>query len=226
MSESTTMQNTDEQFCEYLRANPQFFERNAHLLTEIYLPSPHGSGTISLAERQQLAQRDKIRILEAKLSELIQFGEENDVISDKVHRLTLGILAARGFEALVQMVSHSLREDFQVPHVAIRLWANPQNKGDRAGGEFEPVDEALIAWAQELNAPYCGHSPAMGVEGWFGETNAPLKSYALIPLRGETVFGLLAMASEDAQRFYPEMGTLYLKRIGELLSVALLRYIL
>lgn len=220
------MQNTDEQFCEYLRANPQFFERNAHLLTEIYLPSPHGSGTISLAERQQLAQRDKIRILEAKLSELIQFGEENDVISDKVHRLTLGILAARGFEALVQMVSHSLREDFQVPHVAIRLWANPQNKGDRAGGEFEPVDEALIAWAQELNAPYCGHSPAMGVEGWFGETNAPLKSYALIPLRGETVFGLLAMASEDAQRFYPEMGTLYLKRIGELLSVALLRYIL
>jgi uncharacterized protein YigA (DUF484 family) len=226
MSESTTMQNTDEQFCEYLRANPQFFERNAHLLTEIYLPSPHGSGTISLAERQQLAQRDKIRILEAKLSELIQFGEENDVISDKVHRLTLGILAARGFEALVQMVSHSLREDFQVPHVAIRLWANPQNKGDRAGGEFEPVDEALIAWAQELNAPYCGHNPAMGVEGWFGETNAPLKSYALIPLRGETVFGLLAMASEDAQRFYPEMGTLYLKRIGELLSVALLRYIL
>jgi uncharacterized protein YigA (DUF484 family) len=37
---------------------------------------------------------------------------------------------------------------------------------------------------------------------------------------------LLAMASEDAQRFYPEMGTLYLKRIGELMSVALLRYIL
>jgi uncharacterized protein YigA (DUF484 family) len=34
------------------------------------------------------------------------------------------------------------------------------------------------------------------------------------------------MASEDEQRFYPEMGTLYLKRIGELLSVGLLRYII
>ncbi len=226
MSESTTMQNNDEQFIEYLRANPHFFERNAHLLTEIYLPSPHGSGTISLAERQQLAQRDKIRILEVKLSELIQFGEENDVISDKVHRLTLGILAARSFDALAQMVSHNLREDFQVPHVAIRLWAKPQSEGDTNGGEFGEVDESLTAWAQGLSAPYCGHSPAMGVEGWFGETNAPLKSFALIPLRGENVFGLLAMASEDPQRFYPEMGTLYLKRIGELLSVALLRYIL
>lgn len=220
------MQITEEQFTEFLRANPSFFERNAHLLTEIYLPSPHGSGTISLAERQQLAQRDKIRILEAKLAELIQFGEENDVISDKVHRLTLGILAARSFDALVQMVSHNLREDFQVPHVAIRLWAKPQQQEDAEGAEFGNVDEALVAWAQGLNAPYCGHHPAMNLEGWFGETNAPLKSFALIPLRGENVFGLLALASEDAQRFYPEMGTLYLKRIGELLSVALLRYIL
>lgn len=220
------MQTTDDQITEYLRTNPAFFERNAHLLTEIYLPSPHGSGTISLAERQQLAQRDKIRILEVKLSELIQFGEENDVISDKVHRLTLGILAARSFDALVQMVTHNLREDFQVPHVAIRLWAMPQNEEDSTGSEFSPVDETLRTWAQGLTAPYCGHNPSLSLDGWFGETNAPLKSFALIPLRGENVFGLLAMASEDAQRFYPEMGTLYLKRIGELMSVALLRYIL
>jgi len=68
------MQPTEEQITEFLRADPTFFERNAHLLTEIYLPSPHGSGTVSLAERQQLAQRDKIRVLEVKMSELIQFG--------------------------------------------------------------------------------------------------------------------------------------------------------
>ena len=47
-----------------------------------------------------------------------------------------------------------------------------------------------------------------------------------VALKGENAFGLLAMASEDARRFYPEMGTLYLKRIGELVSVALLRHIL
>jgi len=112
-----------------------------------------------------------------------------------------------------------------VPHVAIRLWAQPQSEAD-TGDEFNPVDETLRNWAQGLNAPYCGHNPSLNLDGWFGETNAPLKSFALIPLRGENVFGLLAMASEDPKRFYPEMGTLYLKRIGELLSVALLRYIL
>ena len=30
------------------------------------------------------------------------------------------------------------------------------------------------------------------------------------------VFGLLALGSEDAERFYAEMGTVYLRRIGEL----------
>lgn len=220
------MQLNEDQVTEFLRDNPQFFERHAALLTEIYLPSPHGSGTISLAERQQLAQRDKIRILEAKLSELIEFGEENDVISDKVHRLTLTILAARNFDALVQMAAHNLREDFQVPHVALRLWARPQDEADTASEEFEDIEQATRDWAGELNGPLCGGRPPIDIDTWFGELNAPLQSYALIALRGEKTFGLLAMASEDDQRFYPQMGTLYLKRIGELLSVALLRHIM
>lgn len=217
------MELNEQQVSEFLKQDPQFFERNAHLLTELYLPSPHGNGAVSLSERQQLAQRDKIRILEAKLSELLQFGEENDVISDKVHRLSLGILAARSFDALTQMIVHNLREDFQVPYVAMRLWANPQSEEDASSEEFLPVDENLQAWAELLTSPYCGYHPGHDLTGWFNEA-APPQSFAIVAIRGEKVFGILAMASEDARRFYPEMGTLYLKRIGELVSVALLRY--
>jgi len=43
-----------------------------------------------------------------------------------------------------------------------------------------------------------------------------LHSIALVPLGQTAVFGLLALGSEDAKRFFPEMGTLYLRRIGEL----------
>ena len=82
-----------EEVAAYLRKNPQFFEHHSALLTELYLPSPHGGGTVSLAERQQLAQRDRIRVLEAKVAEFLQYGRENDQISEKVHRLSLGLLA-------------------------------------------------------------------------------------------------------------------------------------
>jgi uncharacterized protein YigA (DUF484 family) len=61
--------------------------------------------------------------------------------------------------------------------------------------------------------------------GWFGETGAVLESFAYVTLRTDRVFGLLALASENAQRFYPEMGTLYLKRLGELTSTSLVRFL-
>jgi hypothetical protein len=52
---------------------------------------------------------------------------------------------------------------------------------------------------------------------------------AQIPLReegfGGACFGLLVLASEDAYRFYPDMGTMYLSRIGELAGAALLRVV-
>jgi uncharacterized protein YigA (DUF484 family) len=59
--------------------------------------------------------------------------------------------------------------------------------------------------------------------GWFGAAAAQLKSFAYVPLRGERTLGLLALASEDPQRFYPEMGTLYVKRLGEVASAAISR---
>ena len=42
---------------------------------------------------------------------------------------------------------------------------------------------------------------------------------------GRDCFGMLALGSEDVLRFYPEMGTLYLKRLGDMVGAALLRYI-
>jgi len=60
---------------------------------------------------------------------------------------------------------------------------------------------------------------------FFGEAAALLKSYAYIPLRDRDTFGLLALASEDAQRFYPEMGTLYLTRIGEIIAACMQRHL-
>ena len=214
---------SEEHITDYLREHPQFFEHHPSLLADIYLPSPHGSGTISLAERQQLAQRDRIRILEAKLADMLKFGEENDAISDKVHRLSLGLLATQRLDILLQLLTHNLREDFQVPHVGMRLWCSPVNNMDDAHDVFKPVDAELQSWTQSLVMPYCGHRPGLELDSWFGEGVAA-KSFALIALRGEKVMGLLAMASEDDQRFYAEMGTLYLKRIGELVSAALLRY--
>src|SRR5256886_11072144 len=117
------------------------------------------------------------------------------------------------FPALAHSLYFHLREDFAVPHVALRVW------GKAVPADFteaEAVDEAQRQLAAAMGAPQCGPAAASPFIPWFREAAEHVRSVALVPLGESVVFGLLALGSEDPQRFFPEMGTLYLRRIGEL----------
>ncbi len=210
-----------EDVARYLEENPIFFEDHAEMLGRIHVPHPHGGQAIPLSDRQVLGLREKTRALEGKLSELIQFGEENDVISERVHRLAVAMLAARTLPTLLHELYFNLREDFAVPHAGLRLW-----RGTGELPEFRPVSDALREYAAELDAPFCGPNANFEAAGWFDDAAPHIRSVAFVPLRElDQTFGMLAFASEDLLRFYPEMGTLYLKRMGEMASAALLRFV-
>ena len=204
--------NADD-IARYLRSHPQFFDQHSELLESIHVPHPHGGRAIPLAERQTVALREKAKGLEGKLADLLQFGEENDAISEKVHRLGVALVGAHDFASLARSLYFHLREDFAVPHVALRLW------GKSAPADFEearPVDEAQRLRAETLGGPQCGPATDNPFVPWFGEHAEHVRSVALVPLGQTAVIGLLALGAEDPKRFYPEMGTLYLRRIGEL----------
>ena len=210
-----------EEVVRYLQDNPGFFEDYAELLAQIYIPHPHGGRAIPIVERQILTLREKSKMLEGKLAELIQFGEENDAIGEKMHRLCLALIAAGDMPGMLQALYYNLREDFAVPHAVVRVWG-----GAGEGPEFAPVSEDLRQYAGGLEHPYCGPGANAEVATWFGEAAEQLRSFACVRLRdgGSACIGMLVLASEDPTRFYPEMGTLYLRRLGELASAALQRY--
>jgi len=213
-----------EDVVRYLQDHPGFFEEYAEVLAQIYIPHPHGGRAIPIAERQILTLREKSKMLEGKLAELIQFGEENDVIGEKMQRLCLALISAGDMQGTLQALYYNLREDFAVPHAVVRVWH--AGIGTPSGSEFTPVSDELRQYAAGLEHPYCGVSNNAEVASWFGEAAAQLRSFACVPLRdGMAYVGMLAFASEDPTRFYPEMGTLYLERLGELSSAALLRYL-
>lgn len=213
---------TPDAVASYLQDHPEFFEQYADLLADIYIPHPHGGRAIPISERQIVTLRERSKLLEGKLREVIQFGEENDAIGEKVHRLALALLTAGDFTTLASVTAFNLREDFAIPHVALRVW--PAAAVDAS--DLPEVSAATREYVSALAHPYCGsHVPEGVAAELFGEAAPLLKSYSVIPLRGSEVFGVLALASEDAQRFYPEMGTVYLKRIGEMTGTALLRHL-
>jgi len=211
-----------EEVAGYLKGHPEFFEQYAELLGEIYIPHPHGGRAIPISERQIVTLREKNRQIEGKLREVIQYGEENDAISEKVHRLSVALLAASELRGVLNAVYLNLREDFTVPHVALRLWRGA-NRADMP--EFGAVSAAAREFAASLANPNCSGHAMVDTSGMFGEAISHLRSFSYLPLRDGETFGLLALASEDPQRFYPEMGTLYLKRLGDLIGAAIARHL-
>ena len=150
---------------------------------------------------------------------MIQFGEENDAIGEKVHRLSLALLAAQDIRGVLNTVYFNLREDFAVPHVALRVW---RGNGQADLPEFGPVSEASREFAASLTASLL-QRPRHGRirRGLFGEpapTCAPSRTCRCATARPSACSRWRA---RTPQRFYPEMGTLYLKRLGELIAAAI-----
>ena len=204
-----------EDVANYLKDHPDFFERHADMIADMHIPHPHGGRTIPLSERQILTLRERGKQLEGKLREMIQFGEDNDAVTDKIHRLTLALLGAKDLAGIVNGVEFSLREDFAVPHAVLRLW---RGQGDLP--VFTPVSEPTRIYAGGLAQPQCSTQAAVDSAQLFGDAAGALKSFAYVPLRDSEVFGLLAMASEDPHRFGPDMGTLFLSRLSDIVSAA------
>ncbi|HMC13487.1 MAG TPA: DUF484 family protein [Gallionellaceae bacterium] len=204
----------EEDIANYLQDHPQFFEDHAEMLAGIVIPHPYGGRTISLSERQLLALREKNKALEKKLHELLAFAKENDELQLKVHQFNCALFGARHLDALQDAILYQLRERFAVPHAALNLW------------EVSPPSAEMLTFADQTPQPVCMHRAMYDTQAWFGESAEHLRSFAYLPLRNsEHSIGLLILASEDQQRFYPEMGTLFLQRIAEIASSALQPYL-
>ncbi len=220
MTKEKAMKSKD--VAQYLQDNPQFFEKYADTLANINIPQPHNGKVIPISERQIVILRDKNQTLQNKLLELISFGEENDAISEKMHRLSLTLLALTSLEELLNGINFNLCEDFAVPNIAIRLW--DLNSSDLERIEFTDTSDDIHSIADSLMQPYCGPHIADEIKHWFGENADQLHSFAMVPLRTTQTIGLLVLGTPESQRFYPDMGTLHLKRLGELVSTGLSRY--
>jgi len=199
-----------EEVAQYLQDHPDFFEAHLDLLTEINLPHPHGGRTISLSERQLVALREKNHALEKQMHELLINARENEALQQKVHEFIVALFTARDLATLHELAPHLLQQIFAVPHTALHLWS------------ITPPSAEVLSFTDQQAHPVCLHQAAHDTADWFGEAGKQLHSFAYLPLHaGSESIGLLVLASEDKQRFYPEMGTLFLQRIADAVSAAL-----
>ncbi|MFV0680408.1 DUF484 family protein [Ottowia sp.] len=214
---------TEEDIAQFLIHTPEFFERHAQLLTAVQLTSHHGGRAVSLQERQAEMLRDKIKVLELRLMEMMRHGNENMLIADRLLRWSRQVFkVARPVDLPAVMVSE-IKSQFNVPQVAIKLWDVAEVYAEEPFAQGASDDVKSLA--SSLTAPYCGVNAGFDAVQWLDDPQA-VASLALIPLRthmSTPAFGLLVLASPDSQRYQDGMATDFLERIAELASAALSR---
>ena len=217
---------TEDDIANYLANTPDFFLRHSELLAAVQLTSPHSHRAVSLQERQAEMLREKIKLLEVRIMDMIRHGNDNVLLSDKILRWARGLLLVPQAHTLPGLIAQDIKDQFTVPQVSLRLWGLASEYAD---ADFvQGVSDEAKLFASSLAEPFCGLNTGFEVVAWLDKPEAA-SSLALIPLRsgdaGSTApaFGMLVLASMDAQRFHSAMGTEFLARIGEVASAALSR---
>lgn len=212
---------------DYLRDNPEFFQNNPSLLASLQVPHSCG-GAVSLVEHQVRVLRDQNRQLKRKLMDLVHVARDNNRLNERMHQLTLGLVSSSSLEALLDTLREHLQGEFSADTVTVRLAGIPEARArECAVDQFSSDDPQLEHFESFYKTcrPQCGRFKPEQLEYVFGDQAQAVESAALIPLGKKGQIGLLAIGSQESNRFHPGMGTLFLSHLGELLELLLVQYL-
>ncbi len=202
---------------EYLAANPAFFERHESLLLELRLPHVNG-GSVSLLERQLAALRKECARHQQRFDELVEVGRNNDLLISRLHQMTLSLMDTTELDEVLNVLEDQLHAEFKADYVELRLFTPAELEDPSA---LESSEEKAVSHFKtffQQNRPRCGDLSQAQLETLFGLEAEEINSAVLIPLKSESISGIMAIGSSDEQRFRQDMGTDFLNRLGEIVS--------
>jgi uncharacterized protein YigA (DUF484 family) len=223
MSEVTEKPGAHE-VAAWLRRHPTFLQQFPDLALTLVVPRDDGP-TASLASYQLEVLRDKNRELSRRLGELGSNALENERLAVRVHQLTLALMRQDTRAGTLAAMAASLEEDFHGDLVRIVvLGPMPPELAEAPWLQAVPADSSHLVPFRDCLAdgePICGRLQPQKNALLYAARAEEVSSSALLPLPG---VGLVAVGSRDGNRFYPGMGTLFLRMMGESLAAALRRF--
>lgn len=209
---------TSEQVAEFLRINPEFFENNLDLLSEIQMPHISGEGTTSLIERQVKLLRDQSEVLTDQLKSFAVLAIENEDLWVRFKDLAIMLLNHCDQQSLKSDIENWLKQQFSLSGVMINL-----NEPAKLLEKFKEDDVYKIVIDKE--DIHCDSRFSADLLTTLFDTDAEkVNSCALIPLKNSNdgSRALLALGSENTERFTSAQSTSYLDCLSQLISQALL----
>ena len=207
----------------WLCRHPQFLKQFPDLALSLVVPRDEGPAA-SLASYQLDVLRDKNRELARRLQELFGNAQENERLAVRTHQLTLALMRQDSRADTLRALAATLAEDFSGDLVRIVGFAPEAALDDADWFQHIAADDPRLQPFRDCIAagePLCGRLQPEKSALLYGPRVDEVQSSALLPVAG---IGLVAVGSRDPNRFFPGMGTLFLRMMGEALAVAMRRF--
>lgn len=199
----------------YLKQNPSIFQDHPELLELISLSD--NRGTASLLERQVTLMKDRLGAHQDQQSQFIQVVRENEEISDNFTDLICRMISFTNLSQFATEFPRELRSKFKIDEVTFKTALSAARK---------PSDEdAYKDTMQRLPSKrsLCDNRWPNNIMNLFFSKD--INSAAIIPMRDndDNILGLLALGSQNPERYTHDLGTAHLDRLGLMSGLCLNR---
>lgn len=209
----------DELVTTYLQDNPDFFSRNKQLLTSLRF-NDSKRGVVSLVERQQQIQRQKIHLLEEEITQLLTVANHNEQLFTVYNDLYLSLIESSDLSNFLDCLTQTTTQLLNLASFKLYL----TNKDFEIGHESVVKSDCSTVIEKRFDKQeyYFGRLQQQEQELIFGEQK--VGSVVLVQLtEGEQCLGFIAISSNDAEHFNPSMDTLLLNQFRTLVAKLLVQ---
>ncbi|MXZ80160.1 MAG: DUF484 family protein [Gammaproteobacteria bacterium] len=200
-----------KQVVDFLRQHPEFLAENGKLLAKI-APVPDEDGNVFL-KKQIETLRERETEQKRKIETILEITKNLEKMQDQLTAFTTALLDQGGSIAHpVEFVRKLLGSEFDIEHVAI-LEESPE-KGSRSS-RYDEIHQRVAH-----RSSICDDRVSTALlKEIFSHDAETIQSSAFVPiLNGEDITGVMVLGSPNGERFQPDLGVLYLNRIGSLVG--------
>jgi len=195
----------------FLLENPEFFAAHPDLLEKIKLPHEQ-KGSVSLVEIQSDQLRKKVRQLNFKLNQLVTIAKQNEKIYRVYTDLNVQLLRCESVAEVQFTLEDVLQERLQLSSAIIKSFKGPH--------AIPELQQRLFTEKRFKNTNFFfGRLSQHERQLLFGES--PAESVALMLLGDNRELGILGISSSDPSHFTPDMDTLLLQQLQQVLNIIL-----
>ena len=218
--------STEQQLVrDYLSQNPDFFEQNPDIFEAINIS--HDSGkAISLVERQISLIRERNKEMATQIELMHSAATDNTLLMEKTNRLVLNLVQAKDLTRLIKALTVSLKSDFSTEYFSLILLDNG-SKPVKTAANWVSKSEAQSNIGDILvsQKAVCGVRKDEEVALLFGNQADSIGSVIALPLKNNSIFGVLALGHSDSDFYSNDIGTVFIDYIGDLLNELIPKHI-